>query len=137
MTNNGLFIEMSQALTGVDDLPPDLAVEYWDRLRASGLGTDLEALLQAFSDLKAQGEVNETTLAATLFASTALKNVAQQLIVLWYSSALMAVDSKGAVELRFGSPAHHFRALLWDVIAAHPPALSGGYFGHWHYPPEN
>ena len=31
----------------------------------------------------------------------------------------------------------YFEAVLWPVIQAHPRALSGGYFGHWHYPPED
>lgn len=35
------------------------------------------------------------------------------------------------------SPEDHFEAVMWRVIQAHPPGLSGGYFGHWHYPPED
>jgi hypothetical protein len=31
----------------------------------------------------------------------------------------------------------YFEALLPRVIQAHPRGLSGGYFGHWHYPPED
>lgn len=31
----------------------------------------------------------------------------------------------------------YFEAAVWRVIQAHPPALTGGYFGHWHYPPED
>ena len=34
-------------------------------------------------------------------------------------------------------PSDHFEAVLWRVIQAHPPGLSGGYFGHWRYPPED
>jgi hypothetical protein len=39
--------------------------------------------------------------------------------------------------LQFGSPEQYFRGMMWSVIRAHPPALSGGYFGYWRYPPEN
>jgi len=134
-TSPPLFIELSEALTGVENLPADLAAEYWERLHSS-LATDLEDLVTAFGLLKAQGQLNEQSLASELFSNPKLSNAAQQLIVLWYSSALMEPDAKGVV-LKFGKPAHHFRALLWDAIGAHPPALSGGYFGHWHYPPEN
>jgi hypothetical protein len=35
------------------------------------------------------------------------------------------------------SPATYFGALLWPVIGAHPPGLSGGYFGHWRYLPDD
>ena len=36
-----------------------------------------------------------------------------------------------------GVPEDHFESLMWRAVQAHPPALSGGYFGHWHYPPED
>ena len=36
-----------------------------------------------------------------------------------------------------GRPEHYFAGLFWRVIEAHPPGLSGGYFGHWTYPPDN
>lgn len=35
------------------------------------------------------------------------------------------------------NPDDFFESVLWRVIQAHPPGLSGGYFGHWHYPPED
>lgn len=31
----------------------------------------------------------------------------------------------------------YFEAVLPRVVQAHPRGLSGGYFGHWHYPPED
>ena len=31
----------------------------------------------------------------------------------------------------------YFESLIWRAALAHPPALSGGYFGHWRYPPED
>jgi hypothetical protein len=42
-------------------------------------------------------------------------------------------DKKPEIQL----PDDYFEAVLWRVILAHPPGLSGGYFGHWHYPPED
>ena len=35
------------------------------------------------------------------------------------------------------SPEDYFESVVWKVIQAHPPGLSGGYYGHWHYPPED
>lgn len=29
-----------------------------------------------------------------------------------------------------------FAGRFWRYVRAHPPGLSGGYFGHWAYPPE-
>lgn len=137
MSTDTLFIELSTRLTGVDNLPADLAREYEERLRSSGMDNALHHLMLAFGDLKARGMIDDHSLANILLSDAGLRSVAEQLIVLWYSSALMEFDASGQIELRFGKPDHHFRALLWDVIGAHPPALSGGYFGHWHYPPEN
>ncbi len=137
MSTRSLFIELSTAFTGVDDLPADLASEYEERLRSLGLERVLNRLLASYGELKALGTIDDESIAATLASDPVLRSLAEQIIVLWYSSATMAFDDKGQIELIFGKPEHHFRALLWDVIGAHPPALSGGYFGYWHYPPEN
>jgi hypothetical protein len=137
MPTDLLFVELSEALTGVEHLPADLAAEYDTRLRAEGMAAALDRLQAVYQGLKDQGRLDHESLTTHLFADADLKHVAEQLIVLWYSSALMEIDAKGQVELIFGKPEHHFQALLWDVIGAHPPALSGGYFGYWHYPPEN
>lgn len=137
MPTDQIFVELSQVLTGVEHLPADLAAEYDARLRTDGMAIALDRLLEVYQKLKDQGRLDHDSLAIHLFVDPDLRLVAEQIIVLWYSSALMKTGSTGQVELIFGKPEHHFRALLWDVIGAHPPALSGGYFGHWHYPPEN
>ena len=38
---------------------------------------------------------------------------------------------------RYGTPEEYFSGLAWKIIGAHPPGLSGGYFGHWRYRPDN
>jgi hypothetical protein len=64
--------------------------------------------------------------------------LAQQIIVLWYTSALHTKDEKGNDLWDFPEdPNQYFGGLVWSVIHAHPLGLSGGYFGHWKYPPEN
>lgn len=37
----------------------------------------------------------------------------------------------------YAVPEDYFESVVWKVIQAHPLALSGGYFGHWHYAPED
>jgi hypothetical protein len=37
----------------------------------------------------------------------------------------------------YGTPEEYFSGLAWQIIGAHPPGLSGGYFGHWRYRPDN
>ena len=34
-------------------------------------------------------------------------------------------------------PEDYFDSLIWRAALAHPKGLSGGYFGHWRYPPED
>lgn len=42
----------------------------------------------------------------------------------------------GADQARTDTPENHYESLMWRAALAHPPALSGGYFGHWSYPPD-
>jgi hypothetical protein len=120
------------------DLPCDLASDYEARLREAGMAQELDELLVVYRRLREESRLDHDSLAAALFADAKLKRVAHQLIVLWYSSALIEnIDETAPPRLKFGKPQHHFRSLLWEVIGAHPPALSGGYFGYWRYPPEN
>jgi hypothetical protein len=41
------------------------------------------------------------------------------------------------IALRYGTQEEYFSGLAWLIIGAHVPGLSGGYFGHWRYRPEN
>jgi hypothetical protein len=67
---------------------------------------------------------------------------------LWSDNALRAELTDLALSLLFGvpyaarkaldaaTPEPHFQGLYWQYTRAHAPALPGGYFGHWSYPPE-
>jgi hypothetical protein len=124
------FLELSQMLTGVTPLPVDLAVEYESRIRAIGGGVTLDRLLSIHLN-------GPKGLADILLNDDELRQITVQIVILWYCGALVCDANDARPALNFEKPDHHFRALLWNVIGAHPPALSGGYFGHWHYPPEN
>jgi len=137
MSINLTFKALSELLTGVGDLPIDLADEYYERLCSEGMSQELQGLLVAYEGLEKNDQLEGDKLGSLIMGDPTLNKTAQQIIVLWYTSALFSLDSKGTVTLKFGKPDHYFRSLLWDVIGAHPPALSGGYFGYWHYPPEN
>jgi hypothetical protein len=41
------------------------------------------------------------------------------------------------VTYTFGTAEQYARGLVWKAIRAHPMALTGGYFGYWHYAPED
>jgi hypothetical protein len=66
-----------------------------------------------------------------IMSDPALRGLAKAIIVLWYTADLVDDTTSGPTEEQY------FAALVWPVARAHPPGLSGGYFGHWTYPPDN
>jgi hypothetical protein len=77
---------------------------------------------------------------SAVFADPQHAGIARAIIYCLYTGFLP--DSEGAEleakkHYRTEDPTDYFEAVLWRVIQAHPPALSGAYFGHWHYPPED
>lgn len=123
------FIRLSEALTGFHPLSSTLAQTYLARLRSEPFGQCIEALLRAFDAMSAP----EREIPDTIFANDNLRPLAEQIILVWYTSAFCT----DGTNWRFGQPDEYFQALMWTGIHAHPPALSGGYFGYWKYPPEN
>lgn len=125
-----LFLDVSRMLTGIEDLPVIQAEPYRRRLSEAGHEAALAELLRAAAELPS-GPSRPSALIALVVSNGALRAVAEQLVHVWYTSALL-VDGK----LRFGTADQYFTSLLWSEIRAHPPALSGGYMGHWRYLPE-
>lgn len=130
------FCVVSRVLTGVVGINARLAAIYLARLKA-----DVEAAkqLQAFltaskAVLSAPIEKREEEARSRLVDAPVLAQLTRRIIVLWYTGKLL----DGAMNLTDPrSPEEYFGALMWDVMGAHAPGLSGGYFGYWRYPPEN
>lgn len=125
------FLALSRALTGVDELDPSLAGELLARIRAASEAARLPDLLARFGAILAGGGDPTAGIDAGIMAAAELAPLARQITLLWYTSAF-----ESAGRWTFGTPRQYFGALLWPIIGAHPPALSGGYFGYWKYPPE-
>jgi hypothetical protein len=121
------FLGLSEALTGRSLLNRDLADAYLERVRASPDGANLDKLLAEYeSILKAGGDIH-AAITTRIMGRDELRKVATVILLLWYFG-----------DYGVGGPAeHYFQGLFWTIISAHPPALSGGYFGHWMYPPDN
>lgn len=66
----------------------------------------------------------------TVLADPALAPIVKALLLFLYTGFGPSPAPFG------GDPANHFESLMWRAAMAHPPALSGGYFGHWSYPPD-
>jgi hypothetical protein len=128
------FGRLSEILTGFEGLDPRMIASFATRLAGATFHADFNRLLCRFAEIEAANALHDVPQALNdLMASDAvLRSVAQQIIYLWYLSA----ELDGAA-WRFGSPEEYSGALLWRAIGAHPPALSGGYMGHWRYPPGN
>lgn len=110
--------DLCSALAGVDGVSPRFAESALARVRDRFSPEAVDDLLEANSagglaalrDPSRQGPVRALT-------------------YLLYTGAL----PDGSV----GEEADYFESVVWRVIQAHPRALTGGYFGHWHYPPED
>lgn len=71
------------------------------------------------------------------------------ILYLWFSSELIQSnevdDFLDTTKEKFSkkqeyiasSPTPYYSALIWPSIKSHPIGLTGGYFGHWKYIPEN
>lgn len=133
------FIAMSSALTGTQELDRRIAGQYLDRISQDTEGGKLDDLLRVFREIiQATGGDTTEAIRQRIMNDDALGPLAQQIIVLWYTSALHSQDDKGNHQFDFpADPNQYFSGLVWGAIRAHPLGLSGGYFGHWKYPPEN
>jgi hypothetical protein len=118
------FHRLSVALTGVTPLDVALAGEYLPSVQAV---PNFAALVDEFDACVAAGGDVDARIRTRIMAVPALLAAAQAVILLWYLG-----EVRGATTAE-----HYFRGVFWEVIGAHTPGLSGGYFGHWSYPPDN
>ena len=133
------FLDLSRILTGVQDLSPDLGRQYLDRLSSSPLQPQLREILGRFQRLAPNAD-RAAHVKTEIVADAALRPTVCQIILLWFTSTMQ--DNLGAPApavpiMRFGTSEEYFSGLAWQIIGAHVPGLSGGYFGHWRYRPDN
>lgn len=126
------FHRLSIALTGESGLSRELAGEYLARLEAAPTMASLPSLLELFLKIEQDGGDVEGAIRQQIMMHPDLGSLARTIIILWYSAELHT--SEGVIG---GTPEQYFQGLLWPAVRAHAPGLSGGYFGHWTYPPDN
>ena len=129
------LLALSRILTGFETLNPELGRQYLDRLTSTPFAPLLRQMLERFREL-----IPGATLAAQvkqqITGDDTLRPTVCQIILLWYTSALR--DNQAAtIALRYGTQEEYFSGLAWQIMGAHVPGLSGGYFGHWRYRPDN
>ena len=124
-----LFLTLSKALTGVADLNAGLAEGLLLRLEAAPEASALSSLLETYG--RFAGQPDEIQQIRTQIIDGPFLVLSTMIIVLWYTGDLLSTAPSPPRE------AEYFGGLVWRVARAHPPGLSGGYFGHWTYPPDN
>jgi len=138
------FIALSECLTGVAGLDPDLALQYLGRFRDHPIfGRALPGLCRELGRIveEATGEAAlEETVGARIMDEPELGPAAQQLIYLWYVGAFFELDPadprRGAWS--YGTdPDHYGRGLMWAVIRAHAPMTPGVAEGQQPGPPDH
>jgi hypothetical protein len=129
------FLALSRILTGVEILDAELGRQYLDRLKSTPFEPLLRQILELFRGLK-----DDPTLAdqvkQQILGNDAFRPTVCQIILLWYTSAMQDNLSNPTV-MRYGTQEEYFGGLGWSIIGGHVPGLSGGYFGHWRYRPDN
>jgi hypothetical protein len=133
------FLAISRILTGVENLDADLGRQYLDRLNNSPFNPLLSQILKRFQELKGKPDV-VGQVKKQIVADDSLRPTVCQIILLWYTSTVqdnLGMQPPAAPVMRFGTQEEYFSGLAWTIIGAHPPGLSGGYFGHWRYRPDN
>lgn len=126
-----LFLSLSVDLLGDSALSPELAASLLRRLTAVADPATLAQLATVTSGLPDDPAAREEAIRQQIMAVLPLRELAKLVIVLWYTGDLALTGAPPPTENEY------FSARLWSIIRAHPPGLSGGYFGHWTYPPDN
>jgi hypothetical protein len=129
------FLALSRILTGVERLDAELGRQYLDRLNSTPFAPTVREILEVF-----KGFEKDKTLPGKVKSEILLRNELRpalcQIILLWFTSAMQDNLSNPSA-MRYGSEEEYFSGLAWSVMGAHVPGLSGGYFGHWRYRPDN
>jgi hypothetical protein len=129
------FLALSRILTGVENLDAELGRQYFDRLTSTPFGPVLRQILERFRGLTG-GQTRGAQVKLQILSDDALRPTVCQIVLLWYTSAMWDNLQIPPV-LRYSTQEEYFSGLAWRIMGAHVPGLSGGYFGHWRYRPDN
>lgn len=139
-----MLLHLSRVLTGEPFLASDLAEAHLARLRADAeADAALDALFDTFARRAQAPEFDEEDFRRDLTRDPDLGPLVRRIAILWFVGALPKPDwattsqLERALDYDGNDPRPHFGALMWPAMGAHPPGLSGGYFGYWRYPPES
>lgn len=118
-----LRLAICREISGFDDVSERFARSAFSRLEARHGTAAVEEMAGQYAD---HGPSRWFTDPAAESDRSCV--IARELLGYLYTAELP--DSDEVVE------EDYFESLIWRAALAHPPALSGGYFGYWRYPPE-
>ncbi len=127
------FIDLSEVLTGLDNLESDIAAEYLERCTANTeVAGKLKQLIQTLTSLHGSRSDKEKGMRDALNSDGALFIAAEQVIYLWYIGAFFDLANNS---WHYGPPEHYFRGKVWEVIGTKAPMTSPGRSpGFWSKP---
>lgn len=129
------FLALSRILTGIENPDRELGKQYLERLTGGPEQPLIQQILDRFRKLKADESVAERVKKA-IVGDEKLRPAVCQVILLWFTSATFENEIP-PIKLHYGNQVEYFSGIVWTLVGAHVPGLSGGYFGHWRYAPEN
>ncbi len=135
------FINLSQVLTGFDQLEPDLAAQYLQRCADNPeVSGQLKNLVQTLSSLKGSRRDLENGFRDKMVAegvNSPFFSASEQVIYLWYVGAFFKKGPTGARYWDYGLPQHYFRGKVWSVIGVKPPMTAHTSTTFWTKPGTN
>jgi Membrane bound FAD containing D-sorbitol dehydrogenase len=130
VTVEAVFFRLSRTITGFPELDESLVPGLLDRLRKTPESVQLERLLSTYTTLEESGEDVLAGLKKATHDDEQLRALTAMIVIAWYTGDLGTGIRSPPTEREY------FSGVLWKIVHAHPPGLSGGYFGHWTYPPD-
>jgi hypothetical protein len=130
-----VFIALSEALTGFDDLHanPDLAQAYLDRLLAGDAKAAVNGLLAAQAGIDA---VPYAQRAARLGPDAGKDAGAQAIILIWYNGGVLPTANASWYSMA-PAPQKYIYGLVWRAISAHPMGYaSENTPSYWRFQPQ-
>jgi hypothetical protein len=137
------FMGFSRQLVAEPKLRYSIGRRYLGRLLADSSSARLIIeLLAEYDKIASQVSEINSQIESRIMASERLGPIAQQLIYLWYLSAIFVRHPGDPTNPQrgiwaYGSLEEYESALVWSVIDAHAPMTRGGPFGYWAEPPRN
>jgi hypothetical protein len=122
------FFALSKLLIGEDSLDREVSDAYLNRIE-SAYPDALSSLLATFRDLAGTPDLGDA-LMTELEQHPDQAEVARQVVTVWYTSQFTKPDKSSDPP---GDVNQYRSALLWQVIRAHPPAVSAGPYGYWEF----